>query len=147
MNEDLFETVLVPIASPDDAADTASAVHRYVPQNAEILVVHVIEKGEGVPDKASVDQRRRYAEDVYERFLQTFPDRSATISILTLYGRNVAETIVDTAIDADATIIAFTPRGGTQLMKLFTGDRTGKLITNDRIPVIALPKQPERVEG
>lgn len=147
MNENLFETVLVPIASPDDADSTARSVHRYVPQHAEIIVVHVIEKGEGVPDKASVDQRRRYAEHVYERFLRTFPDGSATIRMQTLYGRNVAATIVDAAIEANATIIAFTPRGGTRLMKLLTGDRAGKLVTNDKIPVIALPNQPERVEG
>ena len=145
MNDDIFETVFVPIASPDDAETTARAVHRYAHGDSEIIVTHVVEKGAGAPDKASVEQREQYAEEAYGTFLETFPDGWGTLRFVTLYGRNVAETIIEGADDADATLIAFTPRGGNRWLRLVTGDIARDLIDNSDIPVIMLPEQPGRV--
>jgi nucleotide-binding universal stress UspA family protein len=145
MREDIFETVFVPIANPKDAEETARAIHRYSHNDSEIIVAHAIEKGEGVPDKASVEQREQYAEKAYNTFLEVFPDGWGTVRFVTLYGRNVAETIVEGAVDAEATVIAFTPRGGSRWKRLVTGDIARHLLENTEVPVISLPKQPKRI--
>jgi nucleotide-binding universal stress UspA family protein len=115
------------------------------PYESEIVVSHVVEKGEGVPDKTSVEQREQYAEEAYQTFQDVFPDKQASISFVTLYGRNVAETIVEGAVEAEATVIAFTPRGGSRWARLVTGDIARNLIENEDVPVISLPKEPERI--
>lgn len=46
MTDDLFETVLVPVANPDDAEATASSVHRYANPESTIIVTYIAEKGE-----------------------------------------------------------------------------------------------------
>lgn len=145
MSGDIFETVFVPIANPSDAEETARAVHHYAHEDSEIIVTHVVEKAGGAPDKASVEQRERYAEEAYETFTEVFPDGWGDVRFVTLYGRDVAETILDGANEAGATLIAFTPRGGSRWMRLVTGDIARNLITNSDIPVISLPKQPENI--
>lgn len=146
MSGDLFETVLVPIANPDDAEATARAINRYANPESTIIVTHVVEKGEGVPDKLSVEQRERYAEEAYETFLELFPDQFASLQFVTLYGRDVAETLIEGADEAGATLIAFTPRGGSRWKRLITGDVARNLIDHSDIPVIALPEQALSIE-
>jgi nucleotide-binding universal stress UspA family protein len=146
MDQSLFRTVVVPIASPEDAEETARAVHRYATPDSEIIVTHVAEKGDGVADKAAVEQREQYAEEAYETFLDVFPEGWGTVRFVTLYGRNVAETIVEGAVEADASLIAFTPRGGSRWARLVTGDITRNLVENEQVPVISLPKQPTSIE-
>lgn len=145
MDDDIFETVFVPIANPEDAETTARAVHRYAHRDSEIIVTHVVEKGDGAPDKASLEQREQYAEEAYEAFLDTFPDGWGSVQFVTLYGRNVAETVIDGADGANATVIAFTPRGGSRWIRLVTGDVARDLIDNSDIPVIMLPEQPTSI--
>lgn len=145
MTEDIFETVYVPIANPSDAEQTARALYRYANDDAEVIVVHVVEKGEGVPDKVAVEQREQYAEDAYETFQDVLPEDWGTIRFETLYGRDVAGTIIEGATEADATAIAFTPRGGSRWAQLVTGNITRNLIENSNSPVISLPKQPDRI--
>lgn len=146
MSGDLFETVLVPIADPDDAEATARAVHRYANRESTIIVTHVVEKGEGVPDKLSVEQRERYAEEAYETFMNLFPDQFASLDFVTLYGRDVAATLIEGADQAGATLIAFTPRKSSRWARLFTRDVARDLIDDSDIPVIALPEQPLSIE-
>lgn len=145
MTENLFETVYVPIADPEDAEATARAVHRYADEESEVIVTHVVEKGGGAPDKASVEQREQYAEESYETFQDVLPEEWGTIRFETLYGHDVAETIIDGANDAGATVIAFTPRGGSRWVHLVTGDVARNLIENSDVPVISLPEQPTSI--
>ena len=142
---DVFETVLVPVANPGDSEETARAVHRYAHEDAEIIVTHVVEKADGAPDKVSVEQRDRYAEEAYEAFVDVFPDGWGDVRFVTLYGRNVAEAIIEGAEEVDATLIAFTPRSGSRWVRFVTGDVARSLIDNSPIPVISLPVQPTRV--
>ena len=142
MSGDIFETVYVPIANPEDAEATARAIHHYADPDSEVIVTHVVEKGGGAPDKASVEQREQYAEEAYETFQDVLPDGWGTVRFETLYGRDVAETIIDGATDAGATVIAFTPRGGSRWVRLVTGDIARHLIEKSDVPVISLPEQP-----
>lgn len=145
MRGDIFETVYVPIANPDDAAATARAVHHYAHEDSEVIVCHVVEKGEGAPDKVSVEQREQYAEASYETFQDVLPEGWGAVGFETLYGRNVAGTIAEGAEEAGATVVAFTPRGGSRWARLVTGDVARNLIDESEIPVISLPAQPERI--
>ena len=74
--QDLFERVLTPIANPTDGQETARAVRAYLPETT-IYVAHVVQKGEGVPDKAGVEQRLAFAERTYEAFFEEL-DRTTT---------------------------------------------------------------------
>lgn len=145
MSRDLFGTVYVPVANPEDAEATARAVQHYAREDSTVIVTHVVEKGEGVPDKASVEQREQYAEEAYETFLDVLPEGWGDIRFETLYGRNVAQTIINGANDADATVIAFTPRGGSRWARLVTGDVARTLLENSDIPVISLPDPPSSI--
>ena len=143
MSGDIFETVYVPIANPEDADATARAIHRYAHEDSEVIVCHVVEKAGGAPDKASVEQREQYAEEAYETFLEVLPGGWGTVRFETRYGRDVAQTIVDGAEAAGATVIAFTPRGGSRWVHLVTGDVARDLVENSDVPVISLPEQSE----
>ncbi|QCJ45946.1 universal stress protein [Haloprofundus sp. MHR1] len=145
MSSNIFGTVIVPIAGPDDAASTARIVYHYARGDSQVIVVHVIEKGEGVPDKASVEQRQAFAEKAYQSFLDVFPDDGPTLEFRTLYGRNVGETIRDAAEEENATSIAFVPRVGSRWIKFLSGDVTTELFKRSKIPVIALPKEQKRI--
>lgn len=146
MSSGLFETVMVPIADPDDARQTARAVRAHLDGDSTLIVTHVVPKGEGVPDKASVEQRERFAERSYEAFVDEIGGGVTEITPLTLYGREVAETIVDGAVDADATTIAFTPRGVSGWTKLLGKSITDRLIERSSVPVVVLPPPSENDE-
>lgn len=140
MSNKLFERVFVPLADPDDAAETARALDQFVHDDSQIIIVHVIEKAGGAPDKAGVVQRQEFAEEAYTNFLNAFTLRDEqTINPLTLYGRNVAETIIEGAADTDATVITFSPRKGSRWIKFLTGNTTQNLVENSTIPVLTLP--------
>jgi nucleotide-binding universal stress UspA family protein len=124
--------VLVPVASVDDARATAAALAAYAP--GRTTVVHVVEKGGGVPDKTPVEQSETVAEAAFEVFHERFPDADTHVA----YGSDVVETIVDTAEEVDATAIAFQPRGGSRLVQFLSGDRALRLVTEADRPVVSL---------
>lgn len=67
MAQPLFERIVVPVADDRDARSTCRALGRYAPYvGRPVDVVHVIEKGDGAPDKAPLELRKEYAEDVFE---------------------------------------------------------------------------------
>ncbi|MFB6073757.1 MAG: universal stress protein [Haloarculaceae archaeon] len=132
---DLFERVLLPIASDDDAAGTARAVAPYRSGFGSIRAVHVVEKAGGAMDKASVEQRERAAEAAFDLVRTELGDLETDI----YYGTDVSETIFSAAADYDATSIVVTPRGGSRLVRLLTGDVALDLITDTDRPVVVLP--------
>jgi nucleotide-binding universal stress UspA family protein len=138
MTRALTDTVVVPVAETDDARETAVALEPH--DVGDIIVVHVVEKGEGVPDKTPVEQSESVAEEAFAAFQAIHPDADTR----TVYRRDVIQGIVDVARDVDATAIAFLPRGGSRIVQFLSGDRTLRLVTESRRPVIALADPDDR---
>ena len=133
---DLFERVLLPVASRDDARSTARALSPYA--GDQVVAVHVVEKAGGAVDKASVEQREEEAERIFEIVHEELDD-AVDVDTRIDYGTDVAETIFAAAAEEDATSIVFTPRGGSRWIRLLTGDVALDLITKRDRPVVVLP--------
>ncbi|MDS0222448.1 universal stress protein [Haloarcula sp. S1AR25-5A] len=136
-NEELLEHVLLPVANEDDALATARALKPYGPNH--VTVLHVVEKGGGVPDKSPVEQSEELAAESYAAVRSVFPDADDH----TAYGRDVADEIFEAAGEVDASAIAYRARGGNRLMNFLSGDISLSLVTEADRPVIALPREDE----
>lgn len=134
MTTKLTQHVLVPVANEEDAATTASLLESY--EFERIAVLHVVEKGEGVPDKTPVEQSTQVAEAAFETFRETFPDAETE----TAYRRDIVKGIFEVADEINASAIAFRPRGGSRLIQWLSGDRTLRLVTEADRPVITIPE-------
>ena len=131
---DILEHVLLPVATEDDALATATALKPYEPE--QVTALHVVEKGEGVPDKTPVEQSEELATESYAAVRTVFPDAGDH----TAYSRDVVEAIFDAADEVNASAIVYRSRGGGRLMQFLSGDLSLKLVTNAAVPVIALPR-------
>jgi nucleotide-binding universal stress UspA family protein len=133
---DLFDRVLLPVADPEDARATCEALAtRTVGQ---VRAIHVIEKGGGTIDKASVEQREEYADEVFEVVESTLP-ADFDVETDVVFGTDVAEAVFAAADDFDATSIVITPRSGNRWIRLLTGDVALALVTKTDRPVVVLP--------
>lgn len=141
MSNRLLDTVLVPIASEDDAEQTCKAILREIEdERPTVHALHVIEKAGGAPDKASVEQREERAERIFDVVERAFAGTDIEVTTDITYGTDVAEAILDRARERDATSIVLTPRPGSRWVKLLTGDVAQKLISDSERPVTILPR-------
>ena len=137
---DLFETVVLPVASAEDARTTCAGAATHLRRTGgRAVVVHVIEKAGGAPDKASVEQREEGAEELFAAAREACDAAEITVETRLEYGTDVPETIFSVADDVDASAIAFTPRGGSRWVRLLSGDVANALINESERPVVALP--------
>ncbi|WP_227379857.1 universal stress protein [Haladaptatus halobius] len=143
MPETLFQKILVPVASESDAETTCQALLPYLDRDtSEAKIVHVIEKADGAPDKASPEQLQEEAEKMFDRAIEQFTNADFTnFETEVRYGTNVADAIVDAGREYGASAIVFTPRGGKRWTRLLTGDVANSLLTNTDRPVITLPPE------
>jgi nucleotide-binding universal stress UspA family protein len=132
------DTVLVPLASETDAERTCEELLGYLPADAHVVVVHVIEKAGGAPDKASVEQREERAEAIFAIARERLGD-ALDLETDVLYGTDVGETILAGAADVDADLLAFSPREASRLSRFITGDTSLDIVTGAALPVLVLP--------
>jgi nucleotide-binding universal stress UspA family protein len=137
--QDLLGHVLLPVANEEDAFATAMALEPYEPEH--VTALHVVEKGEGVPDKTPVEQSEELASESYAAVRRVFPDANDH----TAYARDIVGAIFDAADGVDASAIAYRSRGGNRIMQFLSGDLSLKLVTNAHLPVIALPREDSSV--
>lgn len=148
MTDTSFRRVVLPLASIKDAKTTSESVLPYLREvNGNVLAVHVIEKAGGAPDKASVEQREIRAREIFAVIEETLADEGIPVETEILYGTDVAESIIDTATEFDASAVVFTPRGGSRWVKLLTGDTARGLIQNADRPIVVLPEVDKEGEG
>jgi nucleotide-binding universal stress UspA family protein len=131
---DLLSHVLLPVAHKEDALATATALEPYQPE--QVTALHVVEKGDGVPDKTPVEQSEEVAEESSVAVRTVFPEANTH----TAYGRDVVEEIFAAAEEIDASAVAYRARSENRLMQFLSGDLSLKLITQGDRPVIALPR-------
>lgn len=129
----LLDHVLVPVATEADARNTATVLAPYDPD--QVTVVHVVEKGGGVPDKVPLEQAKRIAESAFAAFREKFPDAADQL----VYREQVVDGVVEAAENVGASAIAFQPREGSRLVRFLAGDHSLKLVTKANRPVISLP--------
>ncbi|MFC7095736.1 universal stress protein [Halobaculum marinum] len=133
-----FSHLAVPVADANDAVATATALEPYLEHVERVTFVHVVEKGGGVVDKAPMAKRRTDAEAFLSVAAARVDDAVATDTRI-VFGTDIAETIVETALDAEATAVAFRPRGGRRLLRLLTGDTAERLVSDPALPIVSLP--------
>ncbi|VTT87756.1 Universal stress protein [Halorubrum sp. DM2] len=131
---DLLAHALLPVANEDDALATARALEPYDPER--VTALHVVEKGDGVPDKTPVEQSEELAAESYAAVRSVFPDAAEH----TAYGRDVVEEIFEAADAVGATAIVYRAREGNRLVQLLSGDLSTKLVSGAPVPVVALPR-------
>jgi nucleotide-binding universal stress UspA family protein len=137
---ELLSRPLVPVASEDDAVETCRAAFRRIAAvGGRPVVVHVIEKAGGAPDKASVEQRESAAEEAFAAVRDCASGYDRDVETEIRYGTDVVEAIVGAAADRDASAIVFHPRGGSWLLDLLTGDVRDTLVDESDRPVVVLP--------
>jgi len=139
MNRELLERVVLPVANEEDARATADAVSAYLHAGDEVVVLHVVEKAGGAPDKAPVEMQEEQGDDAFETMRSRLSDRDVEVATELRYGTDVVETILDTAVEIDASAVAITPREGSRIVALLSGDVAYRLVTNERCPVISFP--------
>ncbi|MGB9964980.1 universal stress protein [Halobacterium hubeiense] len=139
---DLLETVVVPVASEADAETTMRAVLPRVGEaGGSIIAVHVVEKGGGAMDKAGVEQRELYAEDVFAVVEDACADAGVACETDLRFDEDVADGIFAAARDHGASAVAFTPRESNRWLDLLTGDNARDLVKRAELPVVVLPAE------
>ncbi|MHC3439846.1 universal stress protein [Natrialbaceae archaeon A-gly3] len=134
-DRDILAHALVPVAHEEDARKTARALEAYDP--ARVTALHVVEKGEGVPDKTPVEYSEELAEESYAAVRDVFPEAEEH----TAYARDVVGAILEAAEEVDASAIVYRSRGGGRIMQFLSGDLSVKLVTRADRPVVALPTE------
>lgn len=143
MSNTLLQRLVLPVASDDDARATARAVEPYLDSTETVSVVYVVEKAGGAPDKASVEQREEYGEEITSIVAEALADHNVDIETEILYGTEIVDAITDHARATDASAVAFLPRDSGLLTRLLTGQTTMSLVTETDLPVIVLPDREE----
>ncbi|MCG1003931.1 MULTISPECIES: universal stress protein [Halobacterium] len=139
---DLLETVVVPVASEADAETTMRAVlPRVRDAGGRIVAVHVVEKGGGAIDKASVEQRELYAEDVFTVVEDACADAGVACETDLRFDEDVADGVFAAARDHGASAVAFTPRESNRWLDLLTGDDARDLVKQADLPVVVFPAE------
>ena len=141
MSNVLLRSVVVPVASADDARTTATALDEYVDDVDQVTVVHVIEKAGAAPEESSGGERTGVSDEVLAAFETAFDGTG--VEGRRVYSRDVVDGIFDVAAGIGATSIVFTPREGGRLVRYLSGDVALRLATEAPIPVISLPRADE----
>lgn len=125
------EHIVVPVADEGDARTTGEVLSSY--RSDGVTILHVVEKGDEVPDETPIDQSEQVAEAAFRAFRSFFPEADTEIA----YRRDV----VGAVIDVDATAIAVRPRGGSRILRVLADDLARKPITRADRAVIATSEQ------
>lgn len=128
--------VIVPVLNEEDTIKTVEELSYFDPDH--ITVAYVVDNKDQVPKDIYEDR----GDDIDKIVTEAFPE--ANFEVIEK-SDSMASTIIDKAIDNDATSIVFRPDQESMISNIFSADKNMKLITESSIPVIALP-DPEDME-
>lgn len=131
--------IVLPVADPDDATRTAEAIVPYLDDAHAVIVVYVVEKADGAPDQAPMEQLEGYAENLFANARGPLEAAGVPVETDVRYSSDVVEGIFDAAIEHGAEAVAFVPREGNRLVELLTGDVARRLVREAAVPAIGLP--------
>jgi nucleotide-binding universal stress UspA family protein len=138
----LLELVVVPVASEADAETTMDAVLPRVREaGGSVVAVHVVEKGGGTMDKASVEQRELFAEDVFAVVEDACADAGVACETDLRFAEEVVNGIFTAANDHGASAVAFTPRESNRWLDLLAGDHARDIVKRAELPVVVFPAE------
>jgi len=139
----LFERVLIPIASADDARTAREVILPYIDDcNGVAIAVHVVKYTAGGVDPSPQSMQEADAERLFE--IVGANDDGPVVETHTAYGTNVADALFETAREIDASAIVFSPEAKNRLVRLLTGDTALSLVTDPEVPVLAIPRRGNR---
>lgn len=133
------DRVIIPLASETDAEETCAIIREYVEPVGEIVLAHVIEKAQGAPDKASLEQRQEHAHRIFQIGMQRLEPAGWEVETELTYGPNVAEAIHELAVELDADLIALSIRPASRVVRFLAGDTAREVVSDPPCPVMALP--------
>ena len=145
MTDSVFARIAMPVASKEDATRTCeAALPRLRRAEGEAHILHVIEKGGGTLDKASLEQAEQAAAEIFRAGKDVFTDAGfADFETHLLYGIDVPATIIEACDELDATAVVFVTRRASRWKRLLSGDVALNLITDNLYPVLILPDPQE----
>ena len=133
--------VIVPAADPEDGERTARALAPHLEPTSTVIAANVVEKSGGGIDKASVEQREKHAEEIFERIRTQLDDAPGAVETQILYGTDVVERIFEAAREEAADAVVFNARESNRLAEFITGDVARRLVKEASVPVVALPER------
>nr|WP_264475140.1 universal stress protein [Salinirubrum litoreum] len=133
----LLRHSFVPVANERDATETALALAPHLDQIERVTLGHVIETRPGAINKAPTDKLRADAERFLAALAADIDDR-VTVETRIVFGDDVAQRILDTAVDVGATAIVFRSRERGRLVRLLSGETATGLVKNPTVPVVSL---------
>ncbi|MDZ7688046.1 MAG: universal stress protein [Halobacteriales archaeon] len=136
---ELTGTVVLPLASPEDARTTAEAAAEYLGTAEHVVLVHVVEKVEGMPDRAPAEEREEYAEEIFATAEEALSGTGVSIETDLLFSKNVPDAVLDLADDVGASSVALVPRETNRLLSLLVGDKVRAFVEHNDVPVVCLP--------
>lgn len=134
----LFERVLLPVASEEDARRARETILPYLEGVGGVaILVHAVKLTGGGIDPSPADAQAEEGDRLFE--IAQREHEGVVIETRAAYGTDVVESIIETAVETDATAIVFSPQEKGLLLRLLTGDTARSLMTQATVPVISLP--------
>jgi len=139
---ELFDRPLIPVASEDDARVIRDTILPYLAEaSSTVILVHVIKHTEGGIDPSPIEFQEEEAERLFDIATEGHDELEPETQYA--YGRNVAESILETARETGASVITVSPRRRGLFMRLLTGETARPLMTNSDVPVLSVPRDRE----
>jgi nucleotide-binding universal stress UspA family protein len=140
LSEELFEHVLIPVASEADAQTARETILPYLEGVGGVAtVVHVVEQTEGGVDPSPPSMQEEDARELFE--IVSDDHAGLVVETRTAYGSDIVESVFEVAREVDASAVVFSPEEKSRLIRLLTGDTALRLVTNPDVPVLAIPRR------
>ena len=131
-SDQLLNRPLLPVAGPADAESTYDALVAHSdPADCRPLVIHVLADGDA-------DETQR-ATAAFDRVESRAAADGMAVGTELVSGKPIAETIIQTADERDASAIVFCSRGGSAWFDLLAGGVRTSLLVKSDTPVVMLP--------